>query len=221
MAQNSNNNNNAGNRSLKNADSRVIILGISGGSGSGKTTLAQRLAKSIGQDKSLVLFQDSYYLDQSQRFKGDGGDVNFDHPASIEFELLAQHLDSLRKSQSVEIPIYDFSTHKRQSVTHSVQPKKIILVDGTLILSQECVRKQCDITIFIQTPEEVRFARRFKRDTAERGRTPEGIYLQFKNHVQPMHEQFVEPSQKGSNYIVTNDMEYENCFEELMNLVQK
>lgn len=209
------------NSKIQSTDSEILILGISGGSGSGKTTLAHRLEKAIGADRSVILFQDSYYFDQSHRFKGDGGEVNFDHPSSIEFQLLSQHLASLKKRSPVEVPIYDFSTHKRKNQCHSISPKQIILVDGTLILSQECVRKHCDVTIFIQTPEEIRFARRFKRDTAERGRTPEGIYLQFKNHVQPMHEEFVEPSKMGSNYIVTNDLEYENCVAALMNLVQK
>jgi uridine kinase len=194
----------------------VTIIGICGGSGSGKTTLALRLARELGKHRSLILFQDSYYIDQSGRFDGDGCDVNFDHPASLEFDLLAKHLQDLKNNLSIQVPSYDFTTHKRRQETELVSPKQIVIVDGTLILSQECVRKLCDVTIFIETPEETRFARRLRRDTAQRGRTPEGVYKQFRNHVQPMHDEFVEPSKQGASYILGDSAALEMCLNELL-----
>lgn len=172
----------------------IYIVGIAGGSGSGKTTFANRLRAKLGEDHSVVLGQDSYYIDQSNKFDHDGGSVNFDHPESLEFSLMAKHLKELKQGNSINVPIYDFTTHTRKDSTKKLTPKKIIFVDGILIFSQPIVVDCLDFKIFIDCDEDLRFQRRLKRDTTERGRTPEGVKTQFHNQVKPMHDKFVEPS---------------------------
>lgn len=185
--------------------SDVLIIGIAGGSGSGKTTFATNLRERIGKENSDVLGQDSYYIDQSNRFDHDGGSVNFDHPNSLEFSLMATHLKELKKGQCVEIPIYDFATHKRLSKTNRLNPHKIIFVDGILIFSQPEVVDCLDYKIFIDCEEDLRFNRRLTRDVAERGRTPEGVRAQFYSQVKPMHDEFVGPSKEVACDIVNVD----------------
>lgn len=184
---------------------KPIIVGVAGGSGSGKTTFAKRLLLKLGSDNCAIIGQDSYYIDQSHRFDRDGGAVNFDHPSAIDFQLLEQHLIALKSGQAIEVPIYDFATHKRLPETVKVLPHPIILVDGILILSQVNVRAHFDYAVFIDTPEDLRFARRLKRDVEERGRTKEGVTAQFMGQVKPMHDQFVEPSKHFSTNLVNVD----------------
>lgn len=174
--------------------SRAFILGVSGGSCSGKTTLARALTELLGAERCALIYQDSYYIDQSHRFREDGGEVNFDHPDSLEFSLLAKHLDELRGGRSVEVPIYDFVTHTRSGRTQTLASRPVVIVDGTLILSQPAVRERLDASVFVEADEELRFSRRKERDTRERGRALEGVVKQFRNHVKPMHDLFVEPS---------------------------
>lgn len=185
--------------------SDVLIIGIAGGSGSGKTTFATKLREKIGKENSDVLGQDSYYIDQSHRFDHDGGSVNFDHPNSLEFSLMASQLKELKIHKSVEIPIYDFATHKRLAKTNRLNPHKIIFVDGILIFSQPDVVDCLDYKIFIDCAEDLRFSRRLNRDVAERGRTPEGVRAQFYAQVKPMHDEFVEPSKNVACDIVNVD----------------
>jgi len=181
----------------------IIIIGIAGGSGSGKTTFAKRLLDSLGKENCSILGQDSYYIDQSHRFDKDGGAVNFDHPDSLDFPLMAQHFEQLKQGQNIEVPIYDFATHTRGAQTNSLEVKKYILVDGILLFSQKVVLPHLDIKIYIDCPEELRFERRLNRDVKERGRTPEGVKEQFLKQVKPMHDQFVETSKGLSDDIVT------------------
>ncbi len=178
-----------------------IIIGVSGGSGSGKTFFAETLAKKIGRDKSFVLYQDSYYIDQSSKFDHDGGSVNFDHPDAIDFDLLAKHLKSLKQGMDIQVPIYDFATHKRLEKAVYQENKPIIIVDGILILTQPKLRKLFDESIFVHTPEDIRFQRRMVRDINERGRTKDGVIAQFEGQVKPMHDLFVEPSKEFATII--------------------
>ena len=185
------------------------IIGISGGSGSGKTTFARQLHLKLGESISNMLAQDHYYIDQSARFTSDGESVNFDHPDSIDFELLQQHLLQLKAGKSIEVPIYDFATHKRLLKTKRLQPPPVLLLDGTLILSQPKIRECLAESFFIDTPEEVRYARRLSRDVAERGRKPEGVQKQFLKQVKPMHDLFVEPSKGFATQIVSGNSSFD------------
>lgn len=189
------------------------IVGVAGGSGSGKTYFARELQKILGDEKCSILYQDNYYLDQSHRFDGDGGAVNFDHPESLDFELLALGLKELKKGGTIEVPLYEFATHTRKLETLSFKARPIILVDGILILDSPVVRAQLDEAIFFDTPEELRFKRRLDRDVAERGRTPEGVKKQFDLQVKPMHNQFVEPSKIFAQTIVKDFGDYKDAIE--------
>lgn len=195
--------------------SNIRIIGIAGGSGSGKTYLAKKLLERIGPEHAGVISQDSYYIDQSHRFDGDGGSVNFDHPDSIDSELLANHLNALKAGETIQIPIYDFATHSRQTESIQFTPKPIVLIDGILIFHWEKVRAEFDDLVFLDIDEELRFSRRLERDVRERGRTPEGVKAQFYNHVKPMHDQFVEPSIAHANYLIHNNEEFDQVLEKL------
>lgn len=191
------------------APSKIQIIGIAGGSGSGKTTFARALADRIGESRCAVLTQDHYYIDQSAQFRGDGENVNFDHPDSLDFPLMALQLEILREGKTIAVPIYDFATHKRQIETTPFEARPIVLVDGTLILSQESIRSRLDRSAFIETTEELRFSRRLSRDVRERGRQPEGVHKQFFRQVKPMHDLFVEPSKIFATEIISGETEFE------------
>jgi uridine kinase len=178
-----------------------LILGIAGGSGSGKSTFARALQAELGESLCVILSQDHYYIDQSARFKEDGGEVNFDHPSALDFPLIAQHLDLFRSGARAPIPIYDFATHKRLKETTPLETRPVLLLDGTMILWSDEVRSRLDASLFLSVPEHVRFERRLQRDTRERGRTEEGVRKQFFRQVKPMHDQFVEPSQARATWV--------------------
>lgn len=194
--------------SKQSKEMKPYIIGVAGGSGSGKTYFARELQRILGDKVCTILYQDNYYIDQSHRFDGDGGSVNFDHPSSLDFELLARGLATLKNNESIEVPLYDFATHKRLEKTIKCEPKKIILVDGILILDSSVVRAQLDEAVFFDTPEELRYSRRLDRDVNERGRTPEGVKKQFDLQVRPMHNQFVQPSMQYAQTVVRNINEY-------------
>lgn len=183
-------------------ETRSCVIAIVGGSGSGKTTLAKKIQQQFGKDVCMILSQDSYYIDQSHKFDRDGGAVNFDHPSSLEFSLLAKHLEQLKSGSDIEIPIYDFPTHKRLTETETLRHHPLILVDGTLVLSQKQLLPLFDESIFIEVDEDTRFRRRLKRDIEERGRTPEGVREQFYKQVKVMHDEFVEPSKTESSILI-------------------
>ena len=190
-------------------ESRTFIIGISGGSGSGKTTFARALCRVLGESACVILGQDSYYIDQSQRFDEDGGRVNFDHPSALDFDLMSRHLALLRRGLTVQVPVYDFKTHQRAAESHALRPSKILLVDGILLLSQAHVRRYFDESVFLDIPEQIRFERRLKRDVYERGRTSEGVRAQFYKQVKPMHDRFVEPSKSFAGRLIRNQDEFE------------
>lgn len=185
--------------------SACTIIAIAGGSGSGKTTFARELQKELGDHKCGLIYQDSYYFDQSDKFDKDGGAVNFDHPSSIDFELMASHLRYLKQDIDVKIPIYEFSSHSRKVESIHFPCRDVILVDGILLLGQEVLRPLFDRAFYIDCPEDLRFERRLKRDVEERGRTAEGVKAQFNAQVKPMHDEFVEPSRKHASRIVTQE----------------
>jgi uridine kinase len=197
---------------------KPFILGIAGGSGSGKTYFARALQERLGNGVSTLIYQDNFYIDQSHRFDHDGGSVNFDHPDSLDFPLLAKCLSKLRSGEPTDIPIYDFVTHTRSKQTLSALPTPIIIVDGILIFHPEPVRSQFDQMIFFDTPEHLRYERRLKRDVEERGRTPEGVRNQFLNQVKPMHDEFVDPSSIHAHTVVRDLGEFQGILEETLRL---
>ncbi len=200
---------------------KCLIVGAAGGSGSGKTTFCQRLVKYFGAENVSILGQDSYYIDQSDKFDHDGGSVNFDHPSSLDFDLLSKHLGLLKLGKSIDVPVYDFKTHKRLKQKNPFCAGKIIVVDGILILSQPDVFKHFDYSLFIDCPEELRYSRRLARDMKERGREEDGVKEQFYKQVKPMHDKFVEPSKDNANDVVNVDNFDAKCDEWFEFLSQK
>lgn len=186
----------------------AFILGVSGGSGSGKTYFAQKLLEILPENSCSLVYQDNFYIDQSARFDYDGGSVNFDHPESIDFPLLAKKLKVLKEGEDCEIPLYDFATHSRLKDTEKIACTPIILVDGILILHDEKVRENLDKMVFFDTPKELRFSRRLRRDVEERGRTPEGVKNQFDNQVEPMHQKFVAPSREFADWVCADPIDF-------------
>lgn len=200
---------------------RPHIIGVAGGSGSGKTYFAKELQQMLGEANCTILYQDNYYIDQSAKFDGDGGSVNFDHPEALDFTLLAQGLRLLKSGIAVNVPIYDFVTHSRKKETLLGQPKKVIIVDGILILHSHEVRAELDEAIFFDTPETLRFERRLNRDVHERGRTPEGVHKQFELQVRPMHNMFVEPSKEHAHLIVKDLGDYSQTLEQVCSRIKQ
>lgn len=194
--------------SIKQSNLNPWVIGVAGGSGSGKTYFANDLMSALGPELCATVYQDNFYIDQSKRFDFDGGSVNFDHPSSLDFELLAKCISQLKRGEPTQIPIYDFATHQRKNETLLVPPRPIVLVDGILIFHSEAVRALLDDLIYFDAPESLRFQRRLERDVKERGRTPEGVKKQFQLQVKPMHDQYVEPSQKFAKKIVRSDEAY-------------
>jgi uridine kinase len=194
----------------------VLIIGVAGGSGSGKTTFSRMLKVNLGEAFCGLLHQDSYYRDRHADFDYDGGKVNFDHPDAVEFELIIRHLRALKSGHGIEVPIYDFATHRRQFECIHFPCRPAIILDGILLLTQSEVRELLDFSFFIDTHEELRYQRRLSRDVRERGRTPEGVQAQFQQHVKPMHDLFVEPSKKFAGKIISGEKSFGPVIEEIV-----
>jgi uridine kinase len=179
-----------------------IVIGIAGGSGSGKTTVAQEILQRVGPDRIAFLQHDAYYKDLSGLPPAQRAEVNFDHPNSLETELLISHVEKLKRGQPVEVPIYDFAHHSRTERTYTVRPRGVILVEGILIFVEAALRNICDVKIFVDTDSDIRFIRRLQRDIAERGRTTDTVIKQYMTTVRPMHMEFVEPSKRYADVII-------------------
>jgi uridine kinase len=179
-----------------------LVIGIAGGSGSGKTTVAQTILQRVGTDRIAFLQHDSYYKDLRGLPPAQRNEFNFDHPNSLETELLIKHIGTLRNGKSVEVPIYDFSTDSRTAQSFTVQPRNVILVEGILIFTEAALRKLFDIKIFVDTDADLRFIRRLERDIHERGRTTDSVIKQYMHTVRPMHLEFVEPSKRYADIII-------------------
>ncbi len=179
-----------------------LVIGIAGGSGSGKTTVAQEILQRVGRDRIAFLQHDSYYKDLSGLPPTQHAEINFDHPNSLETELLTQHIASLRDGQPVDVPIYDFATDSRTSQTFTIQPHRVIIVEGILIFTEATLRNIFDVKIFVDTDSDLRFIRRLERDISERGRSTESVIKQYLLTVRPMHLEFVEPSKRYADVII-------------------
>ena len=179
-----------------------ILIGIAGGTGSGKTSIANKLLEEYGDGDVVVIEQDAYYRDISHISMEDRHLQNFDHPDAIDIELFNQQLISLVKGQTIEIPIYDFSTHSRSKDTKTVHPHRVIIVEGILTLHYAILRELMVIKIFVDTPDDIRFIRRLSRDIDKRNRTVNSVIEQYLKTVRPMHKQFVEPSKYFADIII-------------------
>jgi uridine kinase len=179
-----------------------LVIGIAGGSGSGKTTLANLILNRVGPERIAYLPHDAYYKDLSNLPPNERAMVNFDHPNSLDNELLIQHVKSLKKGISIDLPVYDFKTHSRTSQTRLVQPKQVIMVEGILIFAEPALRELLEVKIFVDTDADIRFIRRLERDILERGRSTESVVHQYLATVRPMHMEFVEPSKRYADVII-------------------
>ncbi len=179
-----------------------LIIGISGGTGSGKTTVANRILETVSAKDVVFIQQDSYYRNLKDLPLDYRQLANFDHPDAIDNDLLVNHVKKLKAGEPVELPIYDFRAHTRLNDTLRIEPKPIVIVEGILIFSDPRLLEQMDVKVFVDTPDDVRFIRRLKRDLAERGRTVDSVIEQYLATVRPMHMQFVEPSKRYADVII-------------------
>jgi len=179
-----------------------IVIGIAGGTGSGKTTVANGILNRVGKDRIAYLPHDAYYRDLHDLPYEQRAAINFDHPNSLESELMIKHVLQLKQWKSVDIPIYDFSIHTRTDKTIHVQAHPVIIVEGILIFAEPELRKIFDVKIFVDTDPDIRFIRRLERDIAERGRTTDMVIHQYLSTVRPMHLDFVEPSKRYADVII-------------------
>lgn len=181
---------------------RPILIGITGGTGSGKSTVSRQILKRNGEENVVIIEQDSYYKDQSHLTFDERVKRNYDHPLAFDNQLLLKHLKTLLNNKPIEKPIYDFEQHTRKNETVTVYPRRIIILEGILILYDEEIRNLCDIKIFVDTDSDVRVIRRIKRDIKERGRSLDSVIEQYMNTVRPAHLQFVEPTKKYADIII-------------------
>jgi uridine kinase len=179
-----------------------LIIGIAGGSGSGKTTVATEILSRVGPERIAYLPHDAYYKDLSGLPPVQKAEVNFDHPNSLETELLIQHVIQLKHGCPVQLPVYDFSMDRRTEKTILIAPCRVIVVEGILIFAEPGLRKLFDLKIFVDTDPDLRFIRRLQRDINERGRTPGSVIEQYLKTVRPMHLEFVEPSKRYADVII-------------------
>jgi uridine kinase len=179
-----------------------LVIGIAGGSGSGKTTLANLILERVGENQIAYLPHDAYYKDLSTLPPQKRMMVNFDHPDSLDTELLIEHVQLLKSRTPIDMPVYDFKTHTRTSETRHIEPHPLIMVEGILIFADAALRKLMDMKVFVDTDADIRFIRRLDRDIRERGRTTEMVVHQYMDTVRPMHLEFVEPSKRYADVIV-------------------
>lgn len=181
---------------------KPFVIGVAGGSGSGKTTVVSHIINSVGNDNLVLLQHDSYYRDLKHIPFEERVKQNYDHPASLETELMIRHINALLSGYSVKVPIYDFKNHVRSEEYSSYTPQPIILVDGILIFYEKELRELMDIKIFVDTDDDLRLLRRLKRDIHERGRSVDSVLNQYEKFVRPMHLEFVEPSKRYADIII-------------------
>lgn len=180
----------------------MLIIGIAGGTGSGKTTVVDQIVRELPADEVCIISQDSYYHDTSHLSIEERKKINFDHPKAIDFDLLVSHLKELRDGNSFEQPVYSFVEHNRTGETITTYPRKVIIVEGILILSHPDIRDMFDIKIFVHADSDERLIRRLKRDIATRGRDLEEVLNRYQTTLKPMHQQFIEPTKEFADIII-------------------
>jgi uridine kinase len=179
-----------------------VVIGVAGGSGSGKTTVVRRILESLGPDQVTVLEHDRYYRDRADLRLEERAALNYDHPDSLETDLLVRHISDLKSGRSIEVPLYDFALYARRPVTETIAPRKTIIIEGILIFTDRALRELMDVKVFVDADADTRFIRRLQRDVAERGRTMESVVEQYLGTVKPMHFEFVEPTKRYADIII-------------------
>ena len=179
-----------------------IVIGVAGGSGSGKTTVVRKIFEAIDDARVTVIEHDRYYRDRNDLRLEERAALNYDHPDSLETDLLVRHVKELRAGRSVEAPVYDFARHARKDETETIAPRQALIVEGILIYTDPELRKLMDVKVYVDTDDDTRFIRRLRRDLSERGRTVESVIEQYMSTVKPMHLEFVEPSKRYADIIV-------------------
>lgn len=182
----------------------MLIIGIAGGTGSGKTTVVNNILRNLNTENVLVISQDNYYKDHNDLSLQEREKMNFDHPRSIDFELLTDHVLRLKAGESIEQPVYSFITHSRKDETILTHPKSVIIIEGILVLTNPALRELFDVKIFVHADSDERLIRRIRRDIQERGRDLDEVLGRYQKTLKPMHEQFIEPSKSHADIIVPN-----------------
>ncbi len=188
---------------------RPVIIAVAGGSASGKTTVTDEILEKLEDDSVLIIKHDDYYKDQSKMTLEERYLTNYDHPESLDNDLLVEHLRKLIKGEKVEKPIYDFVLHTRSNKTEIVKPKRVIILEGILILTDKRIRELSDIKLFVELDDDLRFIRRLSRDVKERGRPVESVINQYLKTVKPMYHQFVEPTKRYADVIIPNNLKHD------------
>jgi uridine kinase len=181
---------------------KPFVIGVAGGSGSGKTTVVRSIVQSLGDDQVSLLEQDRYYRDRGDLRLEERAALNYDHPDSLENDLLVRHVNDLRRGVAVQVPMYDFARHAREADTELVEPRRAIIVEGILIFADPELRKLMDVKVFVDADGDTRLIRRLQRDISERGRTLASVIDQYLGTVKPMHLEFVEPSKRYADIII-------------------
>lgn len=198
-----------------------MIIGLCGGTGSGKTTIARAIVKAVGAAKVVLVEQDSYYRNLSDMPLDERHQANFDHPDSIDSDMLVNHLLRLKQGLTVEMPLYDFKSHTRSDKIVTIEPKPVVIVEGILIFAETRILDLLDVRVFVDTPDDIRFIRRLQRDISERGRTVDSVIGQYYRTVRPMHHEFVEPSKRNADIIIPEGGQQEIGIEFLCSMVRE
>ena len=197
----------------------IMVIGIAGGTGSGKTTITNQVKERLGDDVTVIT-HDNYYRAHHEMTYEERTLLNYDHPDSYETELLVEHLSALRRGESVEVPVYDFSIYDRTDQTFTVSPSRVIIVEGIVIFAHQELRDLMDVKVFVDCDADVRILRRIMRDVKERGRSLESVVNQYLSTVKPMHEAFVEPSKRYADIIIPTGGENLVALDMLVNRIQ-
>lgn len=180
----------------------MLVIGIAGGTGSGKTTVVNKIMEQFPQKEVAVLSHDSYYFDNSELTLDERRKKNYDHPDSIEFDLMIEHVKKLRKGESIPEPIYSFITCTRSKETNLIEPKKVLIIEGILCLTNKALRNLMDIKVFVDCDSDIRLSRVILRDILERGRNVEQVLTRYEKTVRPSHLQFIEPTKHFADIII-------------------
>ena len=197
-----------------------VIIGVAGGSGSGKTTVVRRIVQSLGPERVTLLEHDRYYYDRKDLRLEERAQLNYDHPDSLETDLLVEHVRALSRGENVELPTYDFAMYARRAATERAEPRRAIIVEGILIYTHAALRDLMSVKVFVDTDADTRFIRRLRRDVAERGRTMESVIEQYLSTVKPMHLDFVEPSKRYADLIIPQGGHNDIAIDLLLNLIR-